>query len=105
MTPSITPGAALELAPERSGAVKLVLNGGLEFHTNNPDLGDSVVECPCERSGSDSIEVGFNGRYLAQAISAVCDSRVKLEVKDATSPVRISGAEPFPFAVVMPMRL
>ncbi len=98
-------GAARELAAERSQAVKLVLNGGLEFHANNPDLGDSVVKCACERWGAENWELAFNGRYLADAVKAVCDSRVKIEIRDATSPVRISGAEAFPFAVVMPMRL
>lgn len=96
---------ALELAAERSRAVKLVLNGGLEFHTNNPDLGDSVVACPCERSQTEEWSLAFNGRYLADAVKAVCDTRVMLEFRDATSPVRISGAEPYPFAIVMPMRV
>ena len=98
-------GTASELAAERSQAVKLVLNGSLEFHANNPDLGDSVVECPCEQRGAEKWEITFNARYLADAVKAVCDSRVKIELKDATSPVKISGSESFPFAVVMPMRI
>jgi DNA polymerase-3 subunit beta len=105
-----------QTAPERSHAVKIVLNGGMELHTSNPDLGESRVDCPCSRSGGDLIEVGFNGRYLEQAIGAVCDSELYIGFAAATtsgrttygpetSPIRISGSNPDRFAVVMPMRL
>ena len=99
---------AYEMAAERSKAVKIVLNDGLEFHTQNPDIGDSVVECPCERSGTETRTLAFNGKYLADAVAAVCDSRVMIEFAPNTpelSPIRISGSEPFPFCVVMPMRV
>ncbi len=96
------------MAAERSRAVKLVLNGGLEFHTQNPDLGESVVECPCDLSGTEARTLAFNGRYLAEAVSAVCDSRVLIEFAPDVSelrPIRISGSEPFPFEILMPMRV
>lgn len=95
---------ACELAPERTRAVKLALSGGLEFHTKNPDLGDSVVECPCERSGTEDRELTFNGRYLLEAVAAACDDQVTIELApDSGSPIRIRGSESFPFCIVMPM--
>ncbi len=97
---------ASELAAERTMTVKLVINSGIDLCTNNPDLGDSVVKCSCDRAGTEEIEVGFNVKYLADAIKAVCDGRVTLEFADYKwAPVRISGSEPTPFAIVMPMRL
>jgi len=99
---------ANEMALERTRTVKLVLDGGLELHTSNPDLGDSVVECPCEWSGTEARKLAFNGRYLTEAIAAVCDGRVRIEFAPDNaelSPIRISGSKKFPFAVVMPMRV
>ena len=100
---------AYEMAAERSKAVKLVLDGGLELHTSNPDLGDSVVECPCERSGTEARTLAFNGKYLADAVAAVCDGRVRVEFapgdRSELNPIRISGSKKFPFAIVMPMRV
>lgn len=99
---------AVELAPELSRAVRLVFNEGIELQTSNPDLGDSVVVCPCERSGTDEIKVAFNGRYLIEAIAAVCTDRVAFGLAASGSdmvPVCISGSETVPCAVVMPMRL
>ena len=100
---------ANEMAAERSRAVKLVISaGGLELHTSNPDFGDSVVECPCGWSGSVPRTLAFNGRYLTDAVAAVCNGRVKIEfssTKAEFSPIRISDSEEFPFCVVMPMRV
>ncbi len=97
-----------EMAAERSKAVKWVLDGGLEFHTSNPDLGDSVVECPCERSGTEALSLALNGRYLAEAITAVCEGQVVIRFAadmPESSPIRISGRGEFPFCVVMPLRV
>lgn len=99
---------ASEMADTRMQKVKLVLANGLEFHTENPDLGNSVVECFCEWSGTGARSLAFNGRYLIEAIAAVCDGRVTIEFAPGTpesSPIRISGSEEFPFCVVMPMRV
>jgi DNA polymerase-3 subunit beta len=103
---------ANETAPERNHAVKIVLNGSMELHTSNPDIGDFVVDCPCKRSGSDLIELGFNGRYLEQAVKAVCDSELYIGLAPVgersgptASPIRISGSDSGRFAVVMPMRV
>jgi DNA polymerase-3 subunit beta len=101
-------GSALEMSAERSRAIKFVLNGGLELHSNNPDLGNAVVDCPCERSGYRDLTLAFNGRYITDAVTAVCGGRVRIDFRGKdpeTSPVKISGSEPFPFAVVMPMRV
>ncbi|KKL54458.1 hypothetical protein LCGC14_2265200 [marine sediment metagenome] len=100
---------ANEMAAERSRAVKLVISaGGLELHTSNPDFGDSVVECPCGWSGSVPRTLAFNGRYLTDAVAAVCNGRVRIDFsspKAEFSPIRISGSEEYPFCIVMPMRV
>lgn len=94
------------LSSERSRAVKLELGQGqLTISSNNPDLGDAREELDVDYAG-DSLTVGFNARYLLDAVSAIRTKEVRLSFHDELSPCRITPPEDeSSLAVVMPMRI
>ncbi len=100
-----------QVSSERSQAVKVTLNGEIRLATENPDLGSASapVDATVIRDGAGAtIELGFNARYLADAVKALGSDAVTLSVADPLSPVTLGapldgGMERL--AVVMPMRL
>ena len=94
------------LSSERSRAVKLELGQGqLVISSNNPDLGDAREELDVDYAG-DALTVGFNARYLLDAIGAMKTKEIRLSFLDELSPCRITPPEDEnTLAVVMPMRI
>lgn len=94
------------LSSERSRAVKLELGQGqLVISSNNPDLGDAREELDVDYGG-DSLTVGFNARYLLDAVGAIRSKEVRLSFQDDLSPCRITPPDDEnTLAVVMPMRI
>ncbi len=94
------------LSSERSRAVKLeVSHGQLVISSNNPDLGDAREELDVDYAG-DALTVGFNARYLLDAVSATGSKEVRFSFHDELSPCRITPPESeATLAVVMPMRI
>lgn len=94
------------LSSERSRAVKLELaQGQLTISSNNPDLGDAREELDVDYAG-DALTVGFNARYLLDAVSAIRTKEVRLSFHDELSPCRVTPPEDeSSLAVVMPMRI
>ncbi len=91
---------------ERSRAVKLDIGDGkLAISSNNPDLGDAREELDIDYAGDD-LSVGFNARYLLDAISAMRSKEIRLGLQDELNPMKIVPADDEDtLAVVMPMRL
>ena len=73
--------------------------------SNTPELGEATDRIPTEYKG-DELTIGFNARYLMDALAVTSESEVCLEVTDAVNPVilRPSGSDSF-FCVIMPMRV
>jgi len=94
------------LSSERSRAVKLELGDGqLQVSSNNPALGDASDELDIEYSG-DAIAVGFNARYLLDALGALHAKEVRLGLQNDLSPAQVVPTnDDDTLAVVMPMRL
>ncbi|MDG2049621.1 MAG: DNA polymerase III subunit beta [Myxococcota bacterium] len=94
------------LSSERSRAVKLELGEGqLVVSSNNPDLGDAQDEFDVEYSG-EPVAVGFNARYLLDALSALREKEVRLGLQNDLSPAQLMPTDDDDTtAVVMPMRL
>ncbi|HPG25369.1 MAG: DNA polymerase III subunit beta [Spirochaetaceae bacterium] len=94
------------LSSERNRAVKLELTPGqLVISSNNPDLGDAREELDVDYAG-ENLTVGFNARYLLDAINAIGEKEVRFSFQDSLSPSRITPAEDEKtLAVVMPMRI
>ena len=53
----------------------------------------------------DEVEIGFNVRYFADALSVLSDDEVKLELSGALDPAVINDLEKTFVGVIMPMRI
>lgn len=94
------------LSSQQSHSVKLeVKEGHLAISTRNPDLGEAREEMDVDYAGEE-MEIGFNARYLIDALQALDAKEVNLGLQDSLSPVQVRPADDDEsLAVVMPMRL
>ena len=94
------------LAMEKTRSVKLELEENrLIISSNNPDLGEAREELDVDYHG-ESLAIGFNAKYLVEAVSSLDDKEVQLRFNDELSPGKICPAtDEDTIAVVMPMRI
>lgn len=94
------------MSSDKSKSVTFALSSGLlTLSSQSPELGDATEELTVDYQG-DELRIGFNSRYLMDAISTIEGDRVLLEVKGKQSPGVIrSSAGPNHTSVVMPMRI
>lgn len=86
--------AKLEIGPH--GAVLTV---------TSPEHGPSIEEVACDLTG-EAIEVGFNLRYLRDALQALPVDTVEIGFTDSAGPARITSLPPGALdGVLMPMRV
>jgi DNA polymerase-3 subunit beta len=94
------------LIQDRARAVKFSFKQDeVEIEVSNVERGEIRETLPCDLEG-EPVSVGFNARYLSDALSVVRGDRVTLELAHALAPclVRDVGNDDA-FFVVMPMRL
>lgn len=95
---------AVILAPDRTCGVRLVFGGNtLTVLSTNPDCGESKEELAIE-SNTESLAVGFNGKYLLDSLGALGDGKISVSVEDDLSPM-ILKVDETSRAIVMPMRI
>jgi DNA polymerase-3 subunit beta len=94
------------LSSDRTLGLKLTLKQGvLRVNTSNPDLGEAKEDIEIEYNGS-GMNVGFNARYLLDALATICTDSVDLSLEDDLSPGVFRPAGELAYTcVVMPMRL
>jgi DNA polymerase-3 subunit beta len=94
------------LSEERTKPVKLHLTRGfLKATASSPDLGEAEEALPGEYEGDDLV-IGFNSRYLLDAVNPIQADQVLMEFKDELSPVVVKGlGEDSALCVIMPMRV
>jgi DNA polymerase-3 subunit beta len=94
------------LSAERSRAVKFSLeNGRLTLSSSSPDVGEAQEELDVDFAG-EPLQIGFNGRYLVDALAAAHSKEVVIGLHDDLSPAQIRPTDDEEtLAVVMPMRL
>jgi DNA polymerase-3 subunit beta len=82
-----------------------VINGILQLQAHNPEQEEAEEEVEVNYDGED-IKIGFNVGYLLDAISAIQDSKIIMELKDSNSSALIYGQKTKESQyVVMPMRI
>lgn len=94
------------MSKERSSAVKVEINAGqMVISASNPDLGEATDEIGITYSGEE-MAIGFNARYVLDALSVMDGEKVLLRLKEPLSATLIQqdGREDHK-CVVMPMRL
>ena len=73
--------------------------------SNNPDLGDAQEELDIDYAG-DTLTLGFNARYLLDALGALKSKEVILGFRDELSPAQLTPTgDEDSLSVVMPMRV
>ena len=102
------------LASGKSRLVKFTFSdrgeGELTLSSSAPELGEAVEEVPCLYLGPD-FEMGFDSKYLGEALGAIASDKVVLRFEtEANGPVRIAGWEDEAEAgallqVLMPVRV
>ena len=94
------------LSEERTKPVKLTLSPGtLKLAAYHPDFGEAEESLEVDYAG-DEITIGFNSRYLLEALNAQTGEQIVLEMKDGMSPgVVRSFEEEGALCVIMPMRI
>ena len=86
--------------------VRCTFGDGKATFTTNTTIGTATDVCTIEGNG-ENLEIGFNNRYLLDAIKAAPSEVVKLEINNGVSPCIIVPAEEkenFLF-MVLPVRL
>lgn len=94
------------MAEERNKPVKFVLGDGvLRLSASSSDLGEAEEALDVDYKG-DEVTIGFNSRYVLDALSPVEEEAVVFEFKDALSPgvIKSSGNDGY-CCVIMPMRI
>ncbi len=94
------------MAEERNKPVKLALSpGSLKVTASSQELGEAEEILEVEYAGEEMV-IGFNSRYLLEAMAALDKDQVMLEIKDAQSPGVIKSVEDEGYCcVIMPMRI
>lgn len=94
------------LSEERTKPVKVCLSpGALKFTASNPELGEAEETVPADYSGAEVV-IGFNSRYLLDALSPIEGDQMVMELKDGTSPGVLRNVEGSDYVcVIMPMRI
>ena len=82
-----------------------VLDGVLQLQAHNPEQEEAEEELEITYQGED-IKIGFNVGYLLDAITAITESEIVIELKDSNSSALIYGKDNKESRyVVMPMRI
>lgn len=94
------------LAPDKAQGVRLEIDKDVLFlSANNPDLGEAREELDIAYDGA-PLTIGFNFRYLMDALQVIPDDQIQFELTDELSPgvLRGVGSEGSQ-SVIMPMRI
>jgi len=94
------------VANDKSGAVRFGVEPGIvRITSENPDVGEGSEELDVDFAG-EGVEIGFNVRYLLDALGAITEDEVALELGGALDPGVVKPVGPTDFiGVIMPMRI
>jgi DNA polymerase III subunit beta len=94
------------LSTDKGRAVKLAIaESGLELSVHNPESGSATEELSTEFSG-ESLEIGFNARYLLDIATQLEGERLTFKLSDASAPtIVLDEKNPAALYVLMPMRV
>jgi len=94
------------MAEERNKPVKFILNpAALTLSAASAEAGEAEEVLEVSYSG-EAVTIGFNSRYVLDAMTPLEKDQIVLEFKDALSPGVIKGGEEEGYCcVIMPMRI
>ncbi|OGQ21833.1 MAG: DNA polymerase III subunit beta [Deltaproteobacteria bacterium RIFCSPLOWO2_02_FULL_44_10] len=94
------------MSSERTRGVRFAFSPkNLEISSNNPDFGEAHEELSANYRG-ESFAIGFNARYVLDALSVLEDEEAKLKLGDDTAPCVVTSEFDKGFThIIMPMRI
>ncbi|CCQ71996.1 DNA polymerase III subunit beta [Magnetospira sp. QH-2] len=94
------------ISAEKSRAIKLgIVDSTLTLAASSPDAGSATEEVEIAYGG-DSVEIGFNSRYLLDILQQVEGDSAQMALSDAASPTILRDAgDASAIYVLMPMRV
>jgi DNA polymerase-3 subunit beta len=94
------------VARDKSGVVRFTLSEGcLSIESENPEIGEGAEEIEVDYVG-ESLNIGFNARYWLDALGALSEEEVAIELSGELDPGVIKPVGPTDFVgVIMPMRI
>ncbi len=95
------------VANDKSGGVQLMIEPGtLRLQSQNPDVGEGSEEVDVDYAG-EGLRIGFNARYLLDALGALPYDEVALELSGERDPgvLKPVGNDSDFIGVIMPMRI
>jgi DNA polymerase-3 subunit beta len=95
------------VANDKSGGVQLIIEPGmLRLQSQNPEVGEGSEEVDVDYAG-DELRIGFNARYLLDALTALAHDEVAIELSGERDPgvVKPVGGNSDFIGVIMPMRI
>ncbi|MEW6714886.1 MAG: DNA polymerase III subunit beta [Nitrospirota bacterium] len=94
------------MSRERTNAVRFDLESGkVTLSSINPDVGEAREEMAAQYKGDD-ISIGYNARYLIDAVQSMDGESMKIELQEPLSPSLLLEAEEKGCkCVIMPMRV
>jgi DNA polymerase III subunit beta len=94
------------LSNEKTKPVKIEFeSSSMTLRSNTPEMGEAMEQIPATYNG-EAMVMGFNARYMLEALAVMTDEQVHLELNDPLSPgvLRPADHNQF-FYVIMPMRV
>ena len=96
----------VSVVAERTRAIKMIANKNhVILTTSNPDLGSAIEEIEATYD-NESLEIGYNFRYLLDILAEIRGDTVRFSFKDSSSPSVIHDtSDSSAIYVLMPMRV
>jgi len=94
------------MSREKSNAIKVdIADGAMSLSASNPDLGEAKDEVKVAYKG-EALSLGFNARYLIDALNAMNEEKIVFELQDPLSPTLLKEEKNDNYkCVIMPMRV
>ncbi|MBI4568780.1 MAG: DNA polymerase III subunit beta [Planctomycetes bacterium] len=93
--------AALLTTDDNQGVTLKFTSGTLMLSSKSPDAGDVTVNFPVDYEGA-GLTIQFVGRYLQDAVKAVSEDELELELRDGDTAGVIRGSKNA-YSLIMPM--
>lgn len=97
---------SLIISEKLKSPLRCVFHDGMVSVSTKTGIGDAADQCPIQGDGKD-LEIGFNNKYLIDAIKTAPADRLRLEFNSGVSPcviLPVEGEENFIY-MVLPVRL
>tara|TARA_B100000925_G_scaffold283677_1_gene257815 strand:- start:911 stop:2026 length:1116 start_codon:yes stop_codon:yes gene_type:complete len=94
------------ISNEKSNQIRLkVSSGKAELSANHPSLGKAKEIVPIKYDG-DTLEIGFNAKYLVDALGVMSSDEIYFELNNEISPIVLKTPnQPNYLGIIMPLKL